>query len=73
MGVTRETVVDMGFGLPHGWGVKIDIEGSLELGRAVDNCRLLSEEIKKNEIMIMIHSPTYVSHSFPHSFSLDYC
>lgn len=53
--------------------MKIDIEGSLELGRGVDNCRLLSEEIKKNEIMIMIHSPIYTSHSFPHSFSLDYC
>lgn len=49
MGVTRETVGDIGFGLPHGWGVIIDIEGSLELGRCEDNCRLLSGEIKKNK------------------------
>lgn len=57
MGVTRETVGDMGFGLPQGWAVKIDTEGSLELGRGVENCRLLSVEIK-NKIIIMIHSPT---------------
>ncbi len=70
MGVVRETVGGMGFGLPHGWGVIIDTEGSLKVGRGEDNCECLSEEIKKEkqEIMFTIHSPTYTSHSIPHTF-----
>ncbi len=72
MGVVRETVGGMGFGLPHGWGVIIDTEGSLKVGRGEDNCECLSEEIKKEkqEIMFTIHSATSqtLSHSIPHTF-----
>ncbi len=70
MGIVRETVGDMGFGLPHGWGVIIDTEGSLKVGRGENNCELLSGEInkEKQEIMFTIHSPTYTSHSIPHTF-----